>query len=216
MDAYDAHELRVCDADRAIALDTLTALTGRGFLTIAEFEERSSRAAAATTRADLDELFRDIPPGALQHPAQTPAAVAGGVQPASYNQATMAPGNQRVSGAAIRGGLTLLALVIISNLPFTPDGLQAVMIVGVLLALWVFKVGPARWYAPSQKQLMERQHHLQLQMRTEQTRVERELAAEQNRLLQEQARLSQQQFTTEVTDAMTQMLRQARQRFGQK
>ncbi|MGV9411255.1 DUF1707 SHOCT-like domain-containing protein [Nocardia sp. NPDC003693] len=52
---------RVGVADRERAMAELAAHFGNGTLTIAEFDERCARAARASTRPQLAELFTDLP-----------------------------------------------------------------------------------------------------------------------------------------------------------
>jgi hypothetical protein len=54
-------ELRVSDAERAHTLRLLERATGRGYIDIGEFSDRSSRVMAARTRADLNLLLLDLP-----------------------------------------------------------------------------------------------------------------------------------------------------------
>jgi hypothetical protein len=61
--------MRVSDADRAEAADWLSKHYGDGRLDQAEFNQRLDQAMRATTRADLDALFADLP-GGEQAPAQ--------------------------------------------------------------------------------------------------------------------------------------------------
>ncbi|MEE2032447.1 DUF1707 SHOCT-like domain-containing protein [Rhodococcus chondri] len=57
----DSPEIRIGDSERAQALDLLGKHFSVGRLTVAEFDERSTRAAAALTRGDLEVLFADLP-----------------------------------------------------------------------------------------------------------------------------------------------------------
>jgi hypothetical protein len=54
--------LRAADADRSAVADVLGAHMSAGRLTVAEFDERLSRAYAAKTYGELDELTADLPP----------------------------------------------------------------------------------------------------------------------------------------------------------
>ncbi len=65
--------LRAADADRAAVADVLGAHMSAGRLTVAEFDERLSRAYAAKTYGELDELTADLPPLAASTPAPVPA-----------------------------------------------------------------------------------------------------------------------------------------------
>jgi len=59
--AYSDQHLRVSDAERQQVVDRLSEHFAEGRLDQAEFDERSSRAMNAKTRADLSGLFDDLP-----------------------------------------------------------------------------------------------------------------------------------------------------------
>ena len=65
---HDPH-LRAADADRAAVADVLGAHMSAGRLSVAEFDERLTRAYAAKTYGELDELTTDLPPLAASTPA---------------------------------------------------------------------------------------------------------------------------------------------------
>lgn len=54
-------DVRVSDAERAGVVRRLERALREGRITVTEFDERSSAAYAARTRADLDELTGDLP-----------------------------------------------------------------------------------------------------------------------------------------------------------
>ncbi len=68
--------MRASDTDRQRVVDALQEQTGQGRLTLSEFEERSTRAYAATTLGDLRTLVTDLPvdvlPLATVNTAQVP------------------------------------------------------------------------------------------------------------------------------------------------
>jgi hypothetical protein len=71
--------LRISDADRQRAASLLAEHYAQGRLTLEEFDERSSAALAARTRADVDPLFADLPSAAApaippMPPAPSPPA----------------------------------------------------------------------------------------------------------------------------------------------
>ena len=68
--------LRAADADRAAVAEVLGAHMSAGRLTVAEFDDRLSRAYAARTYGELDQLTADLP---AVEPAPAPAPA---VQPA--------------------------------------------------------------------------------------------------------------------------------------
>jgi hypothetical protein len=67
--------LRAADADRAVVADVLGRHMAAGRLTVAEYEERLTRAYAARTYGDLAELTTDLP-DAAPAPAASGATVA--------------------------------------------------------------------------------------------------------------------------------------------
>jgi hypothetical protein len=56
-----APELRIADTDRDDAVERLRAAATEGRIDSEELEERVSRALAARTQSDLDDLVRDLP-----------------------------------------------------------------------------------------------------------------------------------------------------------
>jgi hypothetical protein len=84
--------IRASDAERDATVDRLSAATGDGRLTLAEFSQRMDQATTARTRAELDRLVADLPAGAA------PAAAAGRAPaaPASWHVSPI--GGLRVSG----------------------------------------------------------------------------------------------------------------------
>jgi hypothetical protein len=65
--------LRAADADRAAVADVLGAHMSAGRLTVAEFDERLTRAYAAKTYGELAELTADLPPLENERPRAVPA-----------------------------------------------------------------------------------------------------------------------------------------------
>jgi len=65
----DRPEQRLSDAEREEAVGHLASAQAEGRLAPAEFEERSSAARSAVTRADLAPLFADLPPIAPESPS---------------------------------------------------------------------------------------------------------------------------------------------------
>lgn len=72
--------LRAADADRAAVADVLGGHMSAGRLTVDEYDERLTRAYAARTYGELDELTADLPPVAA---AATPSSGAHPLRPAS-------------------------------------------------------------------------------------------------------------------------------------
>ncbi len=71
-------ELRASDREREAAVTLLGDHLAEGRLDLAEFEERSTRASAATTRGELARLTEDLPPAhpsAEAEPAAAPVSL---------------------------------------------------------------------------------------------------------------------------------------------
>lgn len=109
--------IRVSDAERDSAATALWTHFETGRLTPAEHEERCARAAAARTRAELEELFDDLP---TPHPELDEAVSA---NPDDEPTDELAPLTRSV-GLALLGGVVLVA------------GLTAAIIFTVLHGMW--------------------------------------------------------------------------------
>jgi hypothetical protein len=59
--AVDPRDLRVSDAEREHVMSLLEKATGRGLITLAEFDERSATVVTAKTRAELNAVLLDLP-----------------------------------------------------------------------------------------------------------------------------------------------------------
>lgn len=57
----DERDIRISDADRERAVGALHDAVGAGYITLAEFDERSTAAMHARTRGELDDVLADIP-----------------------------------------------------------------------------------------------------------------------------------------------------------
>src|SRR5215218_9190931 len=75
--AMSEPHLRAADADRAAVATVLGEHMSAGRLTLDEYDERLSRAYAAKTYGELDQITADLPsPGLAARPAAAPAAPA--------------------------------------------------------------------------------------------------------------------------------------------
>ena len=99
--------LRAADADRAAVATLLGEHMAAGRLSLEEFDERLTRAYAARTFGELDELTADLPPTAAQWPQP---AVPGTIPAAGRGTDT---GHEREDlRAAWRGWLTTALIVL--------------------------------------------------------------------------------------------------------
>ena len=100
--------LRAADADRTAVADVLGRHMAAGRLTVAEYEERLTRAYAAKTYGELAELTTDLP-GDLPAPAPSGATVAAGdASPARWG----AHGWHRAGAGEWRSWASTAAIVI--------------------------------------------------------------------------------------------------------
>lgn len=113
-----------------------------------ETDERCNAVAGAKTRNELNNLFTDLP--------QSEVAVAGNRE---MTFTATEVDNLHKRGARPRAGLLGLttigsvtgAAILATATPFSWALLALIPVVFILL--YVMKVGPARWYAPSARQL---------------------------------------------------------------
>jgi hypothetical protein len=106
--------LRIGDAEREAALESLGGHFAEGRLTKDELDERTDAVWSARTRGDLDVLFEDLParaPGAAARPARRPA------------------GSRRSPWPVVPVLTVLLALVLVLELPL--------LLLAMGLVLWL-------------------------------------------------------------------------------
>jgi hypothetical protein len=91
-----AGDFRASDADRDQAIETLTAATAEGRLTLEEYSQRSAAALSARTVGDLAGLTADLP-AASAPSAPVPSDGGGAVEPAAV-EITAVLGNESRKG----------------------------------------------------------------------------------------------------------------------
>ena len=141
----DKH-LRLSDDDRNEAINQLARAVGEGRLSMDEFEERSTEVMHATFGKDLAPVLKDIP-------AQKNADIK------EFSRADIE--KLRADGRKTRLGVALIAsLVALTAGPILITSNAIVAGIAVLVAvpiiwilLYVMKVGPDSWHAPSLRQL---------------------------------------------------------------
>jgi hypothetical protein len=126
---YPDPNMRVSDSERAEVVDRLAGHYGEGRLDKAEFDERVGRAMAATTVADLEGVFNDLPGDAAKG-IPTGTAKAPGTPPPGFGHATGRPRGLR------RGPVRTLLLVALAFI--------AVSIAWHIVAGWIT---PLLWLA---------------------------------------------------------------------
>ena len=178
---YD-RALRLSDSERNDALTDLARAVGEGRLSMTEFEERSTSLMEAKTHKDLAPIFKDIPATASQ---EVKIYSQGDVDRA-YNAAK----KPRIATALTSSVALLVAsptLVLLSatmNSPWLLAGgaVAAALIPIVWILLYVAKVGPRSWHAPSVQQI-ERQQQREIRAlaaheRAHQKELEKKMWAE--------------------------------------
>ncbi|WKD58255.1 hypothetical protein CAPI_08640 [Corynebacterium capitovis DSM 44611] len=176
-----------------------------------EFDQRCSRIAAAQFHSDLAEVFADLP--------QNPTGVGAVPAPSTGNVAVYtAPeiAAARRSGQHIRAGVfwlgsigavgatSLLTAVSGSGAP----ALLLLLIPTLFILLYVMKVGPNSWYAPSLRQL--ERHRRQL-VKAKQLEIEA-ANAQQAALLRVQRQHQLEQLKSDALDVAQQTMSRFRKR----
>lgn len=143
--AYQPDHVRLSDADRTAAMSALGNALGEGRLNLDEYDERCKACTTAKTRADLAPLFEDIP--------QFPAYGSQELEPAQHDVPVFTAREvveARRSGRRIRAGIFWLGTIgAVTATGVSGVGLFLALIPTLFILLYVMKVGPDAWYAPS-------------------------------------------------------------------
>ncbi|GGG79836.1 DUF1707 SHOCT-like domain-containing protein [Corynebacterium pelargi] len=194
-------DYRIGDEERRQAMEQLGAHYAQGRLTFVEYDERVQQVAAATMRSELLQMFDDLP----QH------------------QRTIAPTQMysleeieasRKSGRNIRGGIMGLSSVAVLALISGWEQLAPLffLIPAVYILLYVMKVGPASWHAPSPKQLeRERIREITAAQREEIAALEAQAQA-QKAQQRAQRKMRREEMNTAATEIASDVLKRFRQR----
>ncbi|MGD7001596.1 DUF1707 SHOCT-like domain-containing protein [Corynebacterium halotolerans] len=147
---YGNQHVRLSDAERDAAMSQLGQAMAEGRLSIEEYDSRCRRIAAAQVRSDLDGLFSDLPVNFAAQPGREIEQVYG----ASEIEAAHRAGARPKAGVL---GLTTVAAIAGTAIAAPAIGglatLFLLLIPVVFILLYVMKLGPATWYAPSKWQL---------------------------------------------------------------
>lgn len=147
---YGNQHVRLSDAERDAAMSQLGQAMAEGRLSIEEYDSRCRRIAAAQVRSDLDGLFSDLPVNFAAQPGREIEQVYG----ASEIEAAHRAGARPKAGVL---GLTTVAAIAGTAVAAPAIGglatLFLLLIPVVFILLYVMKLGPATWYAPSKWQL---------------------------------------------------------------
>ncbi|WIM67476.1 DUF1707 domain-containing protein [Corynebacterium breve] len=149
--------MRLSDNERSDAMSALGRALAEGRLTFIEYENRVEAVLKAETCGQLEPLFRDIP--------QSPAI---GNEMVLYSANEIAETHER--GQKTRLGLFGLSVVgssglgiLMTTMGMTGGGIIPLLVIPtVFILLYIMKIGPEKWYAPSPRQL-ERQRFREIQ-----------------------------------------------------
>jgi hypothetical protein len=207
--------VRVGDADREAALSVLAVHFADGRITLSEYDDRCRDAAAAQTRQELDRLFHDLPTLPNQ-PDRMGGTGSPGTEMSVYSASELAEQHRR--GSRPRAGImaltTLGALGGAIALGNDASALLLLLIPAVAVLLYVMKVGPESWHAPSPEALerarvrrLRREHRLAL----EEQQHAQQLALEEQKA---RRKLRTTEMTGDAVDLAQQAMKGAMGRFG--
>lgn len=186
--AMNNGDFRVGDADRTAALDSLSTLASRGYITLSEFDERSCSAAAAVTRNELNALFTDVPASAFEgspgnaYTPNLPATYGVPSAPQLWSQGMSYPVPDAIEspreGRHIRDGFMAITAIVVTAAADLAD-VEALMLIIPVLAILIYgmKIGPKSWFAPTKKQLQKQEFRRQKQIAAMQTQQMRQQLA---------------------------------------
>lgn len=164
--------MRIGDAERMHAMDTLGRALGEGRLTMEEFDERCNQVAKAQTNNDLRPILSDLPspPPSTQATGGSTIATVGshalqtvdfGGEGANKLYSAQEIVLARRKGQKFRAGAfwlgTLGAIggsVLLDSLGLVALANVSLLVIPTLFVLlYVMKVGPADWYQPTIREL---------------------------------------------------------------
>ena len=157
---YGQDLVRLSDLDRSEAIARLSYALGEGRLNSDEFNRRCDQVGTASTHRDLMPLFHDLPDQQPTRPGEVEQTFT-----LSEIERARANGKNTRLGIFSLGSLVSIAgtvgLTTVTGV--SAWGLLLLIIPALFTVLYIMKVGPDSWYAPSPRQL-ERQQLKELQM----------------------------------------------------
>ena len=192
--------MRIGDAERMQAMDTLGRALGEGRLTMEEFDQRCNQVAKAQTNNDLRPILADLPavpvnpqplggstvvtssstalqPRPVYQPVDLGGEGANKLYSAQEIQIARRAGQRKRAGAFWLGTFGAIgATMLFDAAALTSLANLSILIIPTLfILLYVMKVGPADWYQPS---LRELEKHRREAIRAQQLELEQAHALE--------------------------------------
>lgn len=207
-------DYRIGDAERSQAMDDLGVHFSAGRLSFEEYDERLKQVTQAVTRSDISLLFDDLP--AARSPKET--ASPANFLPATNVQGTNFPDtystneidNAYSTGRNIRGGiLGFTGITAVTLTALTETGAWIMLVPAIFIMLYVMKLGPESWHAPSRMKL-DRQRIKQARMLQQQQVFAIETHNAQQRAL---ARAERKRKQDELNSIATELATDALKRF---
>lgn len=207
-------DYRIGDAERSQAMDDLGVHFSAGRLSFEEYDERLKQVTQAVTRSDISLLFDDLP-AARAPKVNDPSAFlpAPSVQEPHFPD-TYSPNeidNAYSRGRNIRGGiLGLTGITAVTLTALTETGAWIMLVPAIFIMLYVMKLGPGSWHAPSRMKL-DRQRMKQARMLQQQQvfAIENQ-NAQQRALARAERKRKQEELNSIATELATDALKRFR------
>lgn len=170
----DGDSFRVSDAERESAMAALGRAFSEGRLSLTEYDSRVQRAASAKLDSELVELFTDLPQA---NELAVPGSGAGPIfSSQELDRAYKSGKNTRLGILGLSTVGAIGACIALESASYSAFALISLLIIPVVwLLLYVSKVGPEQWYAPSVRAL-QRQRRRELAEAEKLREAERRIA----------------------------------------
>lgn len=148
---YGNHHVRLSDTERNAAMSQLGKAMSEGRLTIEEYDSRVRSVAAAEVRGDVNGLFQDLPSHFTAAEPGNEIEQMYGAQ--EIDQARRASARPKAGLLGLTTIAATIGTVVVSPALGSVSLLVLLLIPTVFILLYVMKIGPSSWHAPSKRQL---------------------------------------------------------------
>lgn len=151
-------DLRLSDVERADALAQLSFAYGEGRLDVDEYDRRCDEVAKAATHRELTPLFHDLPATQAMLPIQNPGELEPVYSRQDIEKARANGKNTRLGIFGLGSVASIGASIALTSMTGSAAwiALPFLIIPTLVILLYIMKVGPDSWYAPTPRQI-ERQ-----------------------------------------------------------